>query len=188
MEEDTLTAQIPSNFYALLAVFIVAMFLIGGLMNIDIEVTEAQKTQYRQAAVLENVMALDANKTEFEKSGITPYNYSQRRAYIPLEFFTNRLGENENRIGFYAEEVNFDTDSNCYLPKVPGLNSETFAYRLDIMKSESEGYANIPGECEEQRPTNQGELENAVFSQALLVRENLDKPPLPVRIYVYAVE
>lgn len=188
MEEDTLTAQIPSNFYAILAVAIVALFLVGGLSNLEIEVNEAQKTQYRQAAVLENIMELDANNTEFENSGIEPYNYSARRGAIPIEYFTRRASPDSNEIGFYSESVAFDTDANCFIPEVPKLEPGSYAYRIDIMESQvSSGASEIPGECEEQYPKTQGELGSSVFSQALLLRENLDKPPLPVRIYVYSV-
>lgn len=192
MEEDTLTAQIPSNFYAILAVAIVALFLVGGLSNLEIEVNEAQKTQYRQAAVLENVMELDANTTELENSGIDAYNYSERRGLIPIEYFNNRVSSDSEDVGFYSESVNFDTDANCFIPEVPGLEPGKYAYRIDIMKEQAEASGSlnsyqIPGQCEEQYPKTQGELGESVFSQALLVRENLDKPPLPVRIYVYSL-
>lgn len=186
MEEDTLTAQIPSNFYALLAVFIVAMFLIGGLINVDLEVSEAQKSEYRQAAILENVMALDANSTELQNSGIDPYNYSERRGYIPIEYFSNGLAEGETGIGHRALRPP-DRDFHCYLPEVAALDGENFAYRILVM-DESADASELPDYCIKNKRGIYSRYAGSVFSQALLVRKNLDKPPLPVRIYVYTVE
>ncbi|MFB6144816.1 MAG: hypothetical protein ABEJ98_05895 [Candidatus Nanohaloarchaea archaeon] len=185
-EEDTLIAQIPSNFYAILAVGIVAVFLVGGLTNLDIQISQAYTSEYRKAAVLENVLELDANATELRNSGLEPYNYSGRRATVPIVYFTNRL--EKGSVGFTTKSVRGDTDANCYLPKIPGLD-ERFAYRLDIMKLQAEQAGNhdygIPAMCEEQRADTQGELRNAVFSQILLEPPNPDKPLLPARIYIY---
>lgn len=193
MEEDSLIAQIASDFYIVLAVAIVLFLMVGWLTSLDIQVSEAQKNQYRQAAILENILELDASTEEFEESGIEPYNYSEERAMIPIEYFNNELEEGGEGIGYYTEGVLGDTDANCYLPEVSGLEPGKFSYRLDFMKGQSEGSQDwgaydLPAECEEQQPKTQGELEGSVFSQALLVRKNLDMQPLPVRIYVYQAE
>lgn len=186
-EEDTLIAQIPSNFYGLLAVAVAAFLLIGGLSSLEIQIDQAYQSQYKKAAVLENVLELDANSTELENSGLEAYNYSDRRATVPLPYFTNVL--EEGKIGYTAKSVFGDTDADCHLPTVSGLEN-TFAYRLDIMKEEVDAAGDysygIPGECEEQRADTQGELKNAVFAQMLLEPSNPEKPLLPVRIYIYA--
>lgn len=186
MEEDSLIAQIASDFYIVLAVAIVFYLLVGWLTSLDIQVQEAQRDQYRQAAIMENILELDANNTEMVESGIEPYNYTEKRASIPVEYFTETSEDRNDEIGYRIFRPPTRRD-HCYLPEVPQLDGENFAYRLDVM-NENADTSELPDRCIKQSRGPYSRYEGSVFSQALLVRENLNKPDLPVRIYVYSVE
>lgn len=189
-EEDSFISDIPSYFMVLTALGIITMLFIGGLLNVDVQISVDQRADYRTATVLENVLSLDAQGRELEQTQNTEkYEYDRRRAVIPIEYFTNKNPQNTD-VGYKKK------DEHCYLPKIPRLDGDNFAYRIVPMEDEgkhaSPNVKKIPDECQGMDFSDnslQGTyLRRSVISPALLVRKDTGDPALPARIYVYYIK
>lgn len=171
-----LVEKIPYAVMLLLGVAIVLQIYITGNLSIALTIDETQKEDYRKAVVLENILSIDANETELERTSKS-YDYQRRRAVIPIEFFTNR-NPGEGEIGHKRSDL-----GHCYIEEVQGLDGQNFGYYLTPDYSEyqkAENPRTLP--CLRQSAGN-----DAVYSEALLVREARENPLLPVKVYIYEV-
>lgn len=171
-----LVEKIPYAVLLLFGVAIVLQIYITGNLSIALTIDETQKEDYRKAVVLENTLSIDANETELESTS-NAYDYQRRRAVIPIEFFTNRNPEG-GEVGYKVSNL-----GHCYIEDVQGLDGENFAYYVspDYPPSyNAEDPRYLP--CLRQSAGYQ-----AVYSEALLVREARGNPLLPVKVYIYEV-
>lgn len=204
-ETEAAVSEIPAYLMALLALGFVTMLFIGGMVNLSINIEESQKVDYRRAAVLENLLSIDADYGELSATKNTEgYQYETRRAVIPIEYFTVKDSENSDPsegIGYKVQHAGYSTaPKHCYIPDVGGLDGENFAYRVELLEEENVNangaYKEIPDECTDMEfDTGQASaahrtmfLESSVFSVALLERSDNENPPLPVRLYVYEIQ
>ncbi len=173
MDLYDLVTHIPHILMVLVGFTVVVHIYFGGILNLSTEIDNSQRNEFRKAIVLENLMNVEANRTELGKVASSAYSYDHRRAYIPVEFFTN---ENDNGVGYSKN------GKHCYIERVSGLDGENFSFYIQPTTSS-------PGnslDCTTQ-PSHRATV-NAVSSPALLVRKASNEPLLPARLYVYEIQ
>ncbi|MFB6190382.1 MAG: hypothetical protein ABEJ91_02310 [Candidatus Nanohaloarchaea archaeon] len=132
--------------------------LVPSLISISAEIDDSLSGKYRKGVVLENLVSLDAGKSELG------YNYRRRRALIPIQFFRK------------GGPVSYSRDGgNCYIDRVAGLDGKNYGFYVRPTVSGSFGL-----DC--TGPVNPA---SAISSPVLLVRENAEA--VPAKVYVYAL-
>lgn len=168
MDLYDLTTYTPHILMVLSGFALVTMIYFGGMLNLSLEIDQAQENDFQKAIVLENTLSIEASFDELKVAG-KGYSYDRRRAYIPVEFFTR---EEDDGVGYSKK------NGHCYIKRSSGLDGEHFGFYIKPL--ESTGSTNL--DC-----TGSTNRRSAVYSPALLVRKASDQPLLPVRLYIYEI-
>jgi hypothetical protein len=176
MDFFNLVTKIPYLMMMIIGVTLVLMLFIGGLQDLSADIETYSEEQYRSTIVLENLLNLDATPDELEASADDYYTYDRRRAVIPIEFFTQEAGSNNN-IGYKDSSEG----PGCYIPKVDGLDGENFEFKIEGKGTDLDS-TQLADTCTTDLATD------TVYSSALLVRKGLNKEPLEVLIHVEPLE
>jgi hypothetical protein len=170
--------------YALLTLTLLSMNFAGipaSYMNLETKVNQSYVEDYRKLAVLENVMALDANRELLRvRSDSGSYRYEKQRAVIPVEFFTQN-NEGDTELGYQVTD-----DGHCYMEQVPALDGEEhgfFIQRVESYRTGDPGFS----EPRELGCTEVMDISDSVYAPALLVRKGNGNPRIPVQIYIYSI-
>lgn len=188
---------IPYAFLFLLGLTVILTLFFPGLVNVDTEVDVTNQEDYRKAIVLENLLSLKGDTSQYG------YQYTYRKGMLPVEYFANLNPENDE-LGYEVRGT--QSVGHCYIPEVSGLDGTNFAFGIEILAQEHlDEEGNVIGNGEPNEDFKSVELRNhdgnniarrctgmdpqerrnAVVAPALLVRENKSNPVLPVRLYVY---
>lgn len=174
MDIYNMVTKIPYILMLLTGVTLILQIYVGGLNTITMDIDQYSQDKFRSSIVLENTLSVQ------EDSGELSYEYDHRRAVIPVEFFTNQLSSGGSGVG-YKEQ-----NGHCYIPKVAGLDGENFGFYIRELYDGNEGDPNSARQLDcRQRP---GSRSQTVYSPALLIRKSNGNPPMPARLYIYAIE
>ncbi len=168
---------IKIGYMIIISVLIILLlgFYFSGLNSVKADVKKYNEDSYGSAAVLENLLTLDASRTELGEVS-TEYDYDRRRAIIPVEYFTHEAS---------GDEVGYKKRSgNCYIERVEGFDGVKYGFYISTMYQVTKNAENAR-EIDCMSPTL---TDNRFSSPALLVRKARDNPPLPARLYIYEIE
>jgi|GEM_PF-2401542 len=175
MDLYNLVTKIPYLIMLGIGLLIIIQLYVGGLQNLSADVDTVSKQEYRKAVILEDLLNVDANNTKLSATS-DRYSYDQRRAILPIEYFTGEK-ESEEEIGFKKR------NGHCYLEEVKGLDGRNFGFFLEPtgLNTLTENAEDPRGiKCSTGRP-------NSVYSPALLMRKANDNPPIEVNLHVYSI-
>lgn len=161
MDLYNLTMKIPYVMLLLTGFTVISIMYVGGLKDIQINIDEYDKEKFRLAVVLENTISVTENTSNF--------NYERRRTAIPGKFFTNEI-TNPDNIGYMRD------GTDCYIPRVNGLDGENFGFRINSLDS---SYS-LSTKC--RGGLSGGDKE--VFAPVMLVRDGKNR--VPARLVIYA--
>lgn len=153
------------------ALTMVLQIFIGGLINLETNVDSSQQEEFRRVVILENLLSMQYNSSKLD------YPIEQRRAVLPVEFFTGPV-DDPDELGYQVKDGSY-----CYFERVAGLDGENFAFAVQPMYSQQNGNEDYRRVGCTEWPRNQP----SVHSPALLRRDAYQNPQLPVRLYVYEV-
>lgn len=152
----------------------------AGLHHVDFSLEERQKKEFRQAAVMENFLSVKSPEIE-------EYQFDDRRAVMPVEYFTQDYNSDISGVGF--KQKNMDSREHCYIPKISGL-TQSSGYGVYI-----ENHLSIDTERELECTIEKvwggdedvPESDQRTSATSLLVRKAEGKPPLPVKVFIYEI-
>lgn len=176
MDLYNLVTKIPYLIMLGIGLLIVIQLYIGGLQNLSADIDTVSKQDYRKAVILEDLLNIDANNSELSATSES-YSYDERRAVLPIEFFSNEKSSKEE-IGFKKR------NGHCYIEGVQGLDGRDFGFFV-----EPTGINALRENAEEPRGLECGiGNANSVYSPAILVRKaNNNNPPVEVNLHVYSI-
>lgn len=176
MDLYNLISKIPYSLMVLLGIAIVAQLYFGGLLSLDAEIDDSQGPEYTRALVLENLLSVEATRSELGNTD-GAYDYSRRRAVIPVEFFTNQ-NPSSGQVGYHKN------GNHCYIERASGLDGEDFGFYITPLDDVSK-HASSPRSLD--CTTERGDRSKTIFSPAMVIRKANGNPRLPVRLYVYEI-
>lgn len=182
MDAAELLKKIPYMLMVLAGLGFIFQLYFGGLLSLEQEITDAQRSDFRQLSVLENTINEDTTLEEVEATS-TGYRFEDRRAVLPVEYFTNQ-DPGGDEIGYSKT-----SEGVCYIPEVSGLAGERFGVVVKPLDQVEEG-ARDPRElsCTSTNPIPTTGAD-PVSSPVLLVRKaNNQNPRLPARVYIYKTQ
>lgn len=169
MDIYNLITKIPYILMLLTGVTIILQMYVGGLHTISMNIDQYDQEKFRSAVVLENTLSVKEDPSELN------YSYDHRRAVIPVEFFTQKLSNSGNDVGYKVR------NGDCYIPKVAGLDGRDFGFYIRSLDEDMSADLDCT-----TRPSG---VTETVLSPVLLIRKaNADDndAPLPARLYIYA--
>jgi hypothetical protein len=179
MDIYNVLTKIPYIIMLLAATALLFQIYYGGLLNLDTQIDQSQKSEFERTVVLENLLSVSLRSSEIQQ---LDYRFEHRRAVIPVEMFNST--EANGLLGVRKE------GPHCYIPRVAGLDGGRYAMFARPLEDPQEN-ADDPAEtvlddCTE--PPVDTDPSRISYAPALLARGANGNPYLPVRLYVYEVQ
>lgn len=181
MEAYELLQKLPYMLMILLGVGFLIQVYLGGLLELDQQVDDAQREDIRLMTAMENMLTVETTSDQLAATD-TAYDFEDRRAILPLEYFTGEKQEDD--------EIGYSTTSagHCYIDGVSGVDGENYAFYIQPLEDPDE-FAEDPRDTDCRSPPGQMLEYNAVHSPVLLIRKGHNRnPQLNARLFVYEVQ
>ncbi|WP_414836657.1 hypothetical protein [Candidatus Nanohalococcus occultus] len=118
--------KIPYTLMMLTGFGIIVSLFFTGLVDINIQTEDLGEDEFMATTVLQNLLTYQVPES---KQGSLNYEYSGRRATLPVELFTQEA--TDSQLGYMEES------SYCYIPEVNGLDGENFAVFIEPLSETS---------------------------------------------------
>ena len=151
MDMYNLTEKIPYLIFLGIGTAVVLHFHISGIRDFSVNIEAATEGKVQKATVLENTVNFHPD---------TEFNYTRRRAVIPVN--ATRPRTQENPAGFKTGE-----DGHCYIPEVEGLDGVEYGLVLGTKTDDRNfpGSAPVQSYCSPEKAST-----DVLYSPVILAR------------------